>query len=162
MRNKIARLLLLLLGFGCFWNCTSNPYENDIADFRLYPMMYFFRFNGWPGMGDSITDYPPDSVLYYGLKVDGKSFEEVCKLYGPPADTLLYELHYGLEYGGHPYLYPLTYNKEDMLVKKASWNISSDNSDSIVMTLYFEIINAKSNAFYGYQFDSSKIIELMP
>lgn len=141
--------------------CGRTHKEEYVFGFQLYPMMNYLCRDGWMGMGDSLTVYPPDSVLYYGLKVDGKSFEEVCKQFGPPADTLLYELHYGMLYGENPFLYPLTYQKDSMIVKAASWIMPDNSSDSVIMTLYFELLGDRSKAFYGYQFDKNNMLELM-
>ena len=55
--------------------------DDSKAGYKIYPGMKFLK-SGWRGMGDSLVEYPQDSILYYGLGIDGKSLEEVVAKYG--------------------------------------------------------------------------------
>lgn len=115
----------------------------------------YMRFNEWFGMGDSLAAYPEDSILYYGLGIDGMSISQVIKEYGPFCDVRYDTVRYGMGqyYYGEPILYPITFNRPCVPLIRAEWNIHDD----IFMTVYFERHNDSTFAIYGYQFDKSQI-----
>ena len=93
MRNKILSRLYVLSVLGTlFWSCSSEPEYK--YNFQLYPLMDCLMHNGWVGLGDSTAEYTQDSILFRGLKVEGKSFVEVCQIYGNPSSYACYETYF--------------------------------------------------------------------
>ncbi len=126
--------------------------DDSKAGYKIYPGMRFLK-SGWRGMGDSLVDYPQDSILYYGLGIDGKSLEEVVAKYGEYA-TLEYDtLRYGIGLDGWPEIYPISQNRVIMPIIEVWWSIPGDSTTDIQLTVFFETKGIKSKAVYGYQFD---------
>ena len=121
---------------------------------ETYPLMSYMRYDRWFGMGDSLVDYPVDSILYNGLHVDGKSIEEINQIYGKYRMLYNDTLFYGMTKDEVPRIYPLTKDIEYMTIAKGEWTIS----DGIFMYVYFKTDGKNSNAIYGYQFNYDKIL----
>ena len=87
-------------------------------------VVYERAWLGWNG--DSTFCYPQDSVLYNGLKVDGKSLQEVELLYGEPRYCVNYTIRYGIPQRfleTNP-LFPLTYQRAEVPILYAEWVIT--------------------------------------
>lgn len=161
MRKYISnRLCIVCVLVALFWSCASEPEYK--LNFQLYPLMDSLMSYGWFGFGDSTAEYTQDSILFRGLKVEGKSFEEVCKMYGTPSESIFSETFFKPESGDIPYIYPITYKKKHMKLLRAVWNIPNEKNDEILMTLYFELEGDKSKAIYGYQFNYSNVVPPLP
>lgn len=121
---------------------------------KVSSVVEYMRFNEWFGIGDSLTTYPEDSILYSGLGIDGKSINQVVKEYGSFCNIRYDTVRYGIgQYYEVPILYPITFNRPCVPLIRAEWNIHDD----ITMTVYFERHNDSTFAIYGYQFDKSQI-----
>ncbi|MDE5895292.1 MAG: hypothetical protein K2H00_04590, partial [Muribaculum intestinale] len=83
------------------------------------------------GLGDSTAEYTQDSILFRGLKVEGKSFEEVRQIYGAPSSIHRYETFFRPEIFDMPEVYPITYHKGHMFLIRATWDIPNENCDDI-------------------------------
>ena len=161
MRNKILSRLYVLSVLGTlFWSCSSEPEYK--YNFQLYPLMDCLMHNGWVGLGDSTAEYTQDSILFRGLNVEGKSFVEVCRIYGNPSSYSCYETYFRPEIFDIPEVYPITYHKNHMCHIRETWYIPNENCDDIQMTVFFENERYDSKAIYGYQFNYSNIQPSMP
>ena len=97
MRNKILSRLYVLSVLGTlFWSCSSEPEYK--YNFQLYPLMDCLMHNGWVGLGDSTAEYTQDSILFRGLKVEGKSFVEYAKYMETHQATHAMKLTSGLRF----------------------------------------------------------------
>ena len=90
-----------------FCSCSSQPEYKPNS--QLYPLMDCLMHTGWMGLGDSTAEYTQDSILFRGLKVEGKSFEEVSQIYGAPSSIHRYETFFRPEIFDMPEVYPITY-----------------------------------------------------
>ena len=157
MRNKILnRLYVLSVLAALFCSCSSQPEYKPNS--QLYPLMDCLMHTGWMGLGDSTAEYTQDSILFRGLKVEGKSFEEVSQIYGAPSSIHRYETFFRPEIFDMPEVYPITYHKGHMFLIRATWDIPNENCDDIQMTVFFEDEGYDSKAIYGYQFNYSNIL----
>lgn len=143
-----------------FCSCSSQPEYKPNS--QLYPLMDCLMHTGWMGLGDSTAEYTQDSILFRGLKVEGKSFVEVCQIYGNPSSYACYETYFRPEIFDIPEVYPITYHKNHMCLIRATWDIPNENCDDIQMTVFFENERYDSKAIYGYQFNYSNIQPSMP
>lgn len=150
---KRAEHNLILLSIVLIYMCISYSCKDssgELEGYEDYPLVQYMREHGWVGMGDSTVSYPQDSVLYSGLKVDGKSLQEVEQLYGEPRYCVNDTLRYGIPQRFleiNP-LFPLTYQRAEVPIIYAEWPIT----DKVKLILLFENINNKTKAIYGIQF----------
>lgn len=146
------KLPILIISIIIFTRISYSCKESskELEGYEDYPLVQFMRENGWVGKGDSTTSYPQDSVLYNGLKIDGKSLQEVEQIYGDPRiylpDTLRYGIsqRYSWAQGG---LFPLTYQRAEVPMIYAQWQIT----DKTHLFVFFENINNETKAIYGIQ-----------
>lgn len=141
--SHVVFFAICLLWYGC---TDSQPKQYD--GYEDYPLVQYMRENGWYGMGDSIENYPPDSVLYYGLKIDGKSIQEMDEIYGRHFPEKYDTLSFGISRTwGYPRIYPLAYKIESYPIMMAKWRIH----DNVFLYVYFETEDNATRAIYGYQ-----------
>ena len=152
----LSFIIVIIGGIMSYVFYCNKDSEESRAGYQIYPGMRFLR-SGWPGMGDSLVDYPQDSILYYGLGIDGKSLEEVMAKYGQYTAIEYDTLRYGVGFGGWAEIYPISQNRAFMPIMECWWDIPGDSTTEIVLTVFFETDGNKSKAVYGYQFDYAQI-----
>ncbi|WP_290071439.1 hypothetical protein [Muribaculum intestinale] len=150
--KRIAHNLMLLpaliISICLSYSCKERL--GELEGYEDYPLVQYMREHGWVGMGDSTFCYPQDSVLYNGLKVDGKSLQEVELLYGEPRYCVNYTIRYGIPQRfleTNP-LFPLTYQRAEVPILYAEWVIT----DKVNLIIFFENNDNKTKAIYGIQF----------
>ncbi|WP_295731826.1 hypothetical protein [uncultured Muribaculum sp.] len=153
MKKRVTISIIIIVVLVWVLVCFNRQRRTDIVyGSDIYPGMVFLSL-GWRGMGDSLTTYPQDSILYYGLDIDGKSIEEVMEKYGKYTILEYDTLHNGIGYGGWPEIYPISKSIPVMPIMQGWWDIPGDSTADIKLTVYFETDGNKSKAIYGYQFD---------
>ncbi|WP_295732528.1 hypothetical protein [uncultured Muribaculum sp.] len=150
MKTKLIWcIFIVIIILICLLEACGKPSDKK-ADYRDYPLVQYMREYGWMGLGDSTTNYPQDSILYNGLKIDGKSLSEVESVYWHP-DYIIYDtIRYGISQR-RPYpspLFPLVYRQAEVPVIFALWDIAP----KVRLGIYFENYDNQTKAIYGMQF----------
>ncbi len=101
-------------------SCESTKSKRDILVdiYKDYGITQYMREYSWIGEGDTTIVYSPDFILYNGLHISGKSFEEMCEIYGKPLGVVYDTLFYGISsHSGRPSaIYPIAYKRDSMTI----------------------------------------------
>ncbi len=137
-----ALIISICLSYSC------KERLGELEGYEDYPLVQYMREHGWVGMGDSTFCYPQDSVLYNGLKVDGKSLQEVELLYGEPRYCVNYTIRYGIPQRfleTNP-LFPLTYQRAEVPILYAEWVIT----DKVNLIIFLKTMIIRLKPYMEY------------